>query len=116
MAFAGAATAIVGGDSEVIDYSNLGITQPKACPLLYVPACQKDKNSSECVDKMREIAEKYPGCGFESFVKSGSGESGAGTSVIKKKKRFALNNRIMSRFADLTVKLIPTTASLKARE
>ncbi|MEK9150534.1 MAG: Kazal-type serine protease inhibitor family protein [Patescibacteria group bacterium] len=86
LAFAGAATAIVGSDSGVVDYSNLGITQPKACPLLYVPACQKDKNSSECVDKMREIAEKYPGCGFESFVKSGSGESGAGTSVIKKEE------------------------------
>ncbi len=86
MAFSGAATAIVGSDSGVVDYSNLGITQPKACPLLYVPACQKDKNSSECADKMREIAEKYPGCGFESFVKSGSGESGAGTAVIKKEE------------------------------
>lgn len=86
LAGAGAATAIVGSGSGVVDYSNLGVTQPKACPLLYIPACQKDKNSSECSEKMRELAKKYPGCGFEAFVKNESGQSSAGTPTTVKEE------------------------------
>lgn len=86
MAGAGAATAIVGSDSGVVDYSNLGGTQLKACPLLYIPACQKDKNSLECSEKMREIAKKYPSCGFEAFIKNESGQSSAGTPTTVKEE------------------------------
>lgn len=39
------------------------------CPVITFPSCERDSSSDECVRQVKEVAAKYPRCGFEKILK-----------------------------------------------
>lgn len=42
--------------------------EPVACPAIHFPACEKDRSSEDCIRQVKEVAAKYPRCGFEKVL------------------------------------------------
>lgn len=47
---------------------NKTLQKATACPALFLPSCEQNKNSDQCIREIKAIIEKYPHCGFESLL------------------------------------------------